>query len=621
MSHAAIRPVLSTSPRSELGPLAEGSAILAQVIRFDRRAFENAFPDLPIPDGLAALTDSCFARDNPARVIEAAISAGMPEHTILNALDFTFEQAMHRLLGMTLTPGKARQRITLAARRYARAMAAVHHAMAEKTLAVQADEFAEESNIANLHNLADSVASINDVAIEIAWLSRNTRKATDGAQQIAAAASEMVASIEEISRSVQGTRDDTQQARLATEEVSETVGGVATSMSSILEATHTARNEVEALNAAFDQIAQVLSLIDTIAKQTNLLALNATIEAARAGEAGRGFAVVASEVKALAQQTGGATETIGQEIERMRQVILRIGDAMTRSQQAVDTGGSAVSHATETVSHITGTTADVAERITEISNVIEQQTIASSSIAGDAEGAAQIARGNESLLTSMTAKLQAGNDRFADFAKSWFVASSARSLCEMAKIDHINFRKRAVDAVTGHTVWKASDVPDHHTCRLGKWYDGITDLTLRKQPAFIALVAPHERVHAAARKALSLHEANHHDEAVEALNQLHAASKEVLSGLEELSDAMAKGSRSERRGAARRDRYAVGQLFDGHRERNVLIENFSEGGAGLTGVTKSDLGKTFSLLHSDGCSCGKIVWADDGRGGMQFVAS
>ena len=62
------------------------------------------------------------------------------------------------------------------------------------------------------------------------------------------------------------------------------------------------------------KIADIIGVIDEIARQTNLLALNAAVEAARAGEAGRGFAVVASEVKSLATQTSKATEEIGGQI-------------------------------------------------------------------------------------------------------------------------------------------------------------------------------------------------------------------------------------------------------------------------------------------------------------------
>ena len=68
----------------------------------------------------------------------------------------------------------------------------------------------------------------------------------------------------------------------------------------MMQAVTVKMNEIEASSR---HMAEILTLIDSIAFQTNILALNAAVEAARAGPHGRSFAVVTQEVRSLSQKT------------------------------------------------------------------------------------------------------------------------------------------------------------------------------------------------------------------------------------------------------------------------------------------------------------------------------
>ena len=100
------------------------------------------------------------------------------------------------------------------------------------------------------------------------------------------------------------------------------------------EAADEAVARVDKLDAASAQIGEIVGAIEQIAQHTSLLAVNASIEAARAGEAGRGFAIVAGEVKALADQTAGATRDIRIRIEGLQTEVAAIVGSMRKGKGA-----------------------------------------------------------------------------------------------------------------------------------------------------------------------------------------------------------------------------------------------------------------------------------------------
>ncbi|WP_417666445.1 methyl-accepting chemotaxis protein [Roseibium sp.] len=168
----------------------------------------------------------------------------------------------------------------------------------------------------NLNTTAGSLTAVaSGTATEADGAAEATNTALANVEAVAAAAEELSASIDEISRRVSSTLDVVTSAARTTEETT---------------------TKVSTLSSAAQEIDEVVQLISNIADQTNLLALNATIEAARAGEAGKGFAVVASEVKALANQTAKATESITQQIASIQGATTDAAGSIERIAKIMD---------------------------------------------------------------------------------------------------------------------------------------------------------------------------------------------------------------------------------------------------------------------------------------------
>jgi methyl-accepting chemotaxis protein len=369
--------------------------------------------------------------------------------------------------------------------------------------------------------------------IGMARIRKEINDTSGQAQSMASAVEELVASIKEIAQNGENIRNDSRDAEQAASTGVENSRAAVSSIEQIVEAVNHAAQEVQALAAESGQIGEIVAQIESIAAQTNLLALNATIEAARAGEAGKGFAVVASEVKSLANQTGKATEDIRTRIDSLRAKMTDIVAAMER-------GAGAVAHGRESVTSVGGQLEDIAHRfhavtdkMAEIAAILTQQTAAANEVSKGTTSIAEItAKNGQEIITVFK-----GLDRASAVLNSQigsFADLGSRAIIEISKNDHVNFKKNVVGALTGVNELTADKLPDHHSCRLGMWYDAVTDETMRRHSAFGALAEAHKRVHDAGKEALRSNAGGDDRSTLAAVERLEAASRDVLACLDRL---------------------------------------------------------------------------------------
>ncbi|MGE5504837.1 MAG: methyl-accepting chemotaxis protein, partial [Actinomycetota bacterium] len=299
--------------------------------------------------------------------------------------------------------------------------------------------------------------------------------------------------------------------------------------------------KVRELSAASTAIGQIVTDIEAVAGQTNLLALNATIEAARAGEAGKGFAVVAGEVKGLASQTGRATEDIRGRIDRLRADMHDIVAAIEASSVTVGEGQSLVDDLGGRLGDIATRVAAVGQRMGDISGALERQSASATDLAGGTQHVAALARSNDENLEHVLDGMRRMSEHLDSRVGTFAGLGSGALLAEVARNDHIAFKRRVIDGVLGRNELVAGSLPDHHGCRLGKWYDGITDEGITTNPCFRDLTAPHEEVHRRAREALAASAEGNTAAANAAVDAMEGASTTVVDLLTRLADQLHDG--------------------------------------------------------------------------------
>ena len=216
-------------------------------------------------------------------------------------------------------------------------------------------------------------------------------------EEQASALEETAASMEQLGSTVRQNADNARAANQMAVNASQVAAQGGAVVAEVVET-------MKGINNSSQQIADIITVIDSIAFQTNILALNAAVEAARAGEQGRGFAVVASEVRSLAGRSAEAAKEIksliNASVERVEQGAVLVDQAGATMTKVV----SAIKRVTDLMGEISAASneqaagvAQVGEAVMQMDQVtqqnaalVEEAAAAAGSLQEQAHGLAQV---------------------------------------------------------------------------------------------------------------------------------------------------------------------------------------------------------------------------------------
>lgn len=389
----------------------------------------------------------------------------------------------------------------------------------------------------DLKDLVRTVAFSTQASEAMSSVSQVTglvRDVDKSAQMMSGAIEELEASIELIAKSGEYTSAVMQKAdhaagngRNATNRLSGAVDHASDKMTSLQQkSTHLAK--------VAETIREFVDTVDAIAKKTNLLALNATIEAARAGEHGRGFSVVASEVKSLSGQTQKTTEDIRSKIEEVLHLLGELNGLSNTALEAVVECVDYAKEASATVTSMTEFVSNAQTSVTEISSALVEQSASAKLISESVREIVLKTDNSASEINQVINSVRESESLIEDQFKGLEGHEIDDYILHRAKSDHYLWKKRLAELSVGLNSLNAHELADHHGCRLGKWYDQVTDIKLKNHAAFQALLGPHTDVHKYGKQVALAYEEGNLKAVAENYALMEKASAEVIRLLDAL---------------------------------------------------------------------------------------
>ncbi len=443
--------------------------------------------------------------------------------------------------------------------------------------------------------VADQKQAIEEIGLAINQIKQAVEQVATGAQDQAESVRRISEAVHAVVTSAEAVTAGAATAMAKAVEAEQTASGSSAGIkqsldriSRVFEALSGMDSRMSNLEAMSRKIGEIVQVISEIAEQTNLLALNAAIEAARAGEHGKGFAVVADEVRKLADRSQRAAKEIGDIITEIGRGVNDAATAMAGIGQMVQQVSGVAEQVERTMSEILVASSGSAEEVRTISGSADQMKQISLRLAKEVDGVAAIAEENSASSEEMSAAVEqtagqvthivAGVEETAKAAEA--LAGAVREmaevteavagvtsrlgessealreqtarfkvdvepvqLLELAKADHLIWRKRLEAMLAGKERLEDNQVASHRDCRLGRWYYAEGSKDGRNCASYIRLEKPHARLHELARRAVALYNSGRKAEAGQAVAEVQAVSTEIIELLDKIKQEMVSAAR------------------------------------------------------------------------------
>jgi methyl-accepting chemotaxis protein len=264
--------------------------------------------------------------------------------------------------------------------------------------------------VARLHETIGAiVAATHEVASAAGEISTSTTDLAQRTEEQAASLEQTSAAMVAISTTAKKNAENAQHANRSAQDVC----ALAERSGQVIAATVQAMAKIDASSG---RIAEIIGVIDEIARQSNLLALNAAVEAARAGDAGRGFAVVASEVRSLAQRSAQAARDITALISasggEVREGVQLVNQAGAMLAEIVASIGN-VAQAVGTIAAASGQQSGGIDQVNKALGQMDEITQQNSALVEQSAATAQMLETQARAMSAQAGVFQIGESRDA----------------------------------------------------------------------------------------------------------------------------------------------------------------------------------------------------------------